>query len=68
MCPEGSPWIFSKYRPASLAEMKVEIKKNKESRINNADNPGYVKRDKFTIAIIGMGAPRHGSSPAAEKF
>ncbi|KAK2707354.1 hypothetical protein QYM36_015142 [Artemia franciscana] len=52
----------------SLAEMKVEIKKSKDWRIYKADVPKYVKGDRFTIAIIAMGAPRHGSSLAAEEF
>ena len=68
MCPEGSSYIFSEYSPVSLAEMKVEIKKSKEWRINKADVPEYVKGDRFTIAIIAMGAPRQGSSLAAEEF
>ncbi|KAK2713237.1 hypothetical protein QYM36_009192 [Artemia franciscana] len=68
MCPEGSPFIFSKYRPASLAKMDVKIENSEEWQINNADIPGYVKRNRFTIAIIAMGAARHGSSAAAEEF
>ena len=68
MCSERSPFIFSKYRPASLAKMDVKIENSEDWQINNADIPCYVKRNRFTIVIIAMGAARHGSSAAAEEF
>jgi len=68
MCPEGSPCILSEFMPIPLATLDSEIEKSKEWQINNGQNPGYVKRNRFNTVIIAMGAARHCSSPAAEEF
>ncbi|XP_065584598.1 uncharacterized protein LOC136043620 [Artemia franciscana] len=65
-CPEGGCCIYSKYRPASLSEMKHEVSKSEGWRINNATITGYFKKDRLTISIMALAAARHGSSPAAQ--
>ena len=67
-CPEGGCYIYSKYIPASLSEMKHEVEKSEGWKVNNATITGYVKKDRLTIAIMALAAARHGSSPAAKKF
>ncbi|XP_065570082.1 uncharacterized protein LOC136033261 isoform X1 [Artemia franciscana] len=67
-CPEGGCCIYSKYRPASLSEMKHEVSKSEGWRINNATITGYFKKDRLTISIMALAAARHGSSSAAQEF
>ena len=68
MSPERSPCIFLEFMPTPLAKLESEMEKSKELQINNAEIPGYIKRNIFNTVIIAMGAASHGSSPAAEEF